>query len=214
MAVKKNPFIETLQQALIDAGYTTTVTGVWGRQDIGALNKFQRDHGLPEMQNPSAEALALLEIHPTGWTAIAKATGAPQSLIDQIGEIANKQIMLEVAEGMQKTFEPAKAEVSRVGIDLRTGMPTPMVPAGRVGERVPYVPPTPTAERPVPMTPEEAAAAAAMMPTEPLLAEKKFKMPTWGWVAIGAGGLVVVSAVGYAIWKSRQPSPAMADWDW
>jgi hypothetical protein len=214
----KNPFVETFQQALIDAGYPAKVNGVWDRQTIDTMGEFAEDHGFPKGNWPTAEIMALLEIHPSGWWTIAKAAGAPKDVLDDISAVAKKQIALQLIEGTKQAFEPAKSEVSRVGVDLRTGMPTPMVPAGRVGDRVPYTPAPGTAPAPgvspdrYVQTPEgDIVPAEGALPTEPLLAEKKFQMPTWGWVAIGLGGAAVIAAVaGVVIVRARKPEPAMA----
>ena len=194
---KRNPFLEDFQQALLDSGVSVRVTGLWAEQTKNAMQSFQDESGLDVTTYPDADTMALLGLHPSAWVAVALGAGAPKTLIASISSVAKKQQALSTAEAMKGTFEPA--QVSRVG---RTGdggfveeVPAELQPrdAGRVPR--PYTEPT----VPSPGIP----AGAALAPR---------RMPTWGWVAIGVGAVVVVGGgVGYAIHRSRQ-TPAMGTW--
>ena len=194
MAVKRNPFVEDFQQALLDSGVSVRVTGVWGEQTKNAMQAFQDESGLDVTAYPDADTMALLGLHPSAWVAVALGAGAPKTLIAEISSVAKKQQALSTAEAMKGTFAPA--QVSRVS---RTGdggfveeVPAEMQPRG--AGRVP---------RPTEPSPEIPAGAAALAPR---------KMPTWGWVALGIGAVVLVGGgVVYVIHRRRQ-EPAMGVW--
>jgi hypothetical protein len=210
MATAKNPFVETFQQALIDAGYLTQVSGAWDRQTIDSMAEFAEDHGFPKGNYPTAEIMALLEIHPSGWWTIAKSAGAPKNLLDSISAVAKKQIALALIEGPH-AVTTATSDTTRTSGASRTSAAGTTDPYSRVGDRS-YAPvqETPAGYVQMPDGQIVAAADSALIPSTS--AEKKFKMPTWGWVAIGVGGTAVVATIaGVVIWKAHQkPEPAMA----
>lgn len=207
MAAQKNPFAENFQQALLDAGYPARASGEWDQQTIDNLHEFAQDHGFPQYDYPTAEILALLEIHPSFWYATAKTAGAPQAALEDISTKAKKQQALLAAEALKEGFTSRTSG----GATRTSTSTTPLIGEDRVGDRT-Y---TPTATT-QPSTQEPAPRAQTATDTALTPQEKPFKMPTWGWVAVGAGGLALVGAVGYAVWKSNQAAaqPAVGRWDW
>ena len=206
MAAKRNPFIEAFQQRLADSGLTVAITGVWDAQTRKAMNTFQADNGLATTIYPNAEVMALSGITPSAWAPIAMAARAPSEWVSAVSAMASKQIAAQVAAQVQEAFKET------IGRDTaRSSYPAPMVPAGaapstgpapRTTDRPTGTAQTPTTPRPTAERPQGVGPTA----TEPAAAgitAVKHGMPTWGWVAVSVGAVVVVGIGVFLAMRSR-----------
>lgn len=207
---KKNPFAENFQQALIDAGYPARVSGEWDQQTVDNMREFAKDYGLAQSNYPSAEVLALLEIDPSFWYPTTQISGAPQAWIDDVKKKGEKQVALQLAQGVTEAMTSRTSGGGR----MSASGSQPLVGEDRVGDRS-YTPPATTqTQQPSRDVQTQADGQLPVDTTQAAAQAGKFEMPTWGWITIGVGSLFVIGGVGYAIWRSRQPAPAMSDWDW
>jgi len=91
VATASNPVLEMFQDAL-----SVTASGEYDEETRSAMQAFQEENGLEVTEHPDSETLSALEISPSVWAAVTRATGASDDSVDSVREA--------IADSMSSTF--------------------------------------------------------------------------------------------------------------
>ncbi len=100
-SASSKPVLEMLQDAL-----SVTASGEYDEETRSAMQAFQEEHGLEVTEHPDSETLSALEISPSVWAAVTRATGASDDNVDSVRQAAKKKIAESIADSMSSTFGP------------------------------------------------------------------------------------------------------------